>query len=490
MSSVFKRARDRKRPGSSWYVAYVDDKGVRRTIRGCPDKAATEAMARKLETEADLRRRGVIDPRSDAYAAHEARPLAEHVREFSEYLIAKGGTEAHATVSRHRIARVAALILGARPETVAPPPAGLTRKDRARLDEAVAGRLQAARVSDLSPSRVQCALGALRNHGLSLETVNHHVRAIKAFSRWLWKDGRAREHTLAHLSTSNPEADRRLKRRALTRDEAARLVRATQSGPVVKGMSAEDRAMAYRVALSTGFRADEMRSLLPEAFRLETNPPQVVCEAGYTKNGHKAEQPIPCALAALLQPWLASRAPGRPLFKLRRPAEMLRVDLEAAGIPFETASGVVDFHGLRATYVSHLVASGASVKTCQVLARHSTPSLTIGVYAKASLHDITGAVEALPDLTSTAPQPEGDVLAATGTDGGCALTALGQRGGDGSGRNPSATVASDTPPAPPGEERNSLELTGFVASGRNLTGMGRGGIEPPTPGFSVLCSTS
>jgi hypothetical protein len=53
--------------------------------------------------------------------------------------------------------------------------------------------------------------------------------------------------------------------------------------------------------------------------------------------------------------------------------------------------------------VSHLVAPGASVKTCQTLARHSTPSMTISVYAKASLHDIKGAVDAPPD-----PTPRGD----------------------------------------------------------------------------------
>jgi hypothetical protein len=50
-----------------------------------------------------------------------------------------------------------------------------------------------------------------------------------------------------------------------------------------------------------------------------------------------------------------------------------------------------------------VVNSGASVKTCQTLARHSTPVLTIGVYAKKSLHDLAGAVEALPDLTPKSP---------------------------------------------------------------------------------------
>jgi hypothetical protein len=94
---------------------------------------------------------------------------------------------------------------------------------------------------------------------------------------------------------------------------------------------------------------------------------------------------------------------------------ILRVDLEAAGIPYETDAGIADFHSLRGCYISYLVSSGASVKTCQTLARHSTPSLTIGVYAKASLHDISGAVEALPDLTTRARQPK--ALRKTGTDG-------------------------------------------------------------------------
>ena len=62
------------RPGSSWYVAFVDEHGVRRTVKGCPDKAVTEALARRLESEAELRRRGVIVPRTDAYARTRRGP--------------------------------------------------------------------------------------------------------------------------------------------------------------------------------------------------------------------------------------------------------------------------------------------------------------------------------------------------------------------------------------------------------------------------------
>src|SRR5271157_704965 len=100
---------------------------------------------------------------------------------------------------------------------------------------------------------------------------------------------------------------------------------------------------------------------------------------------------------------------------------MLAIDLMAVGIDPETDSGVIDFQALRGTYISHLVSSGASVKTCQPLARHSSPVLTIGIYAKASLHDIAEAVESLPDLTPT--QPHREALSATGTEGGPLPTA-------------------------------------------------------------------
>jgi hypothetical protein len=52
-----------------------------------------------------------------------------------------------------------------------------------------------------------------------------------------------------------------------------------------------------------------------------------------------------------------------------------------------------------------------------VKARRSTPVLTTGVYAKTSLHDLAGAVEALPDLTPKSPVRENQSMQATGTDG-------------------------------------------------------------------------
>src|SRR5262249_59766761 len=157
---------------------------------------------------------------------------------------------------------------------------------------------KAVRVSDLSLSKALDALQSLRiGEGFNQQTINHYIRAVKAFSRWLWKDKRAREHHLAHLATSNPEVDRRYVRRALSPEEAARVIQAAEAGPAVMGMTGIDRAMLYSVALATGFRPGrELRPLTPERFDLDGDPPTIAVTPSYTKNKQPAVQPIPLPL--------------------------------------------------------------------------------------------------------------------------------------------------------------------------------------------------
>src|SRR5262249_18562869 len=74
-------------------------------------------------------------------------------------------------------------------------------------------------------------------------------------------------------------------------------------------------------------------------------------------------------------------------------------------------------HALRHSYVSALAKSNAPVKIIQTLARHSTPTLTLGVYAHVGLFDQSAALDALPDLTRPARYSQPAVLARTGTEG-------------------------------------------------------------------------
>src|SRR4051812_33679964 len=94
--------------------------------------------------------------------------------------------------------------------------------------------------------------------------------------------------------------------------------------------------------------------------------------------------------------------------------------------------------------ISDLLASGASVKVSQTLARHSTPSLTIGLHAKASLQDINGAMDSLPDPGMSAPMPEAKAATVT-EDQNANISKLlfPAYAGDGTGRNPSVTKKHD-----------------------------------------------
>ena len=159
-----------------------------------------------------------------------------------------------------------------------------------------------------------------------------------------------------------------------------------------------------------------------------------------TKNHREAVQPLPADVAAALGEYLRNKPAGVPVWpgKWRsRAFLMIQGDLGEARTTLisearderereqrsrshflaycDAVGRYIHFHALRHTYVSRLVQSGASPKTAQSLARHSTVQLTLGRYSHAGLFDLTAAVDALPSLLPTGPNAEAP--AATGTDG-------------------------------------------------------------------------
>jgi hypothetical protein len=93
---------------------------------------------------------------------------------------------------------------------------------------------------------------------------------------------------------------------------------------------------------------------------------------------------------------------------------ILRQDLKAAEIPYKDAQNkVADFHALRRTSITMVVRSGANEKLAQDLARHSTPSLTIGRYPHVGLEDRSAVLSALPPMISQGSTTAGN---SAGTD--------------------------------------------------------------------------
>ncbi|HEX5104775.1 MAG TPA: site-specific integrase, partial [Pirellulaceae bacterium] len=284
-----------------------------------------------------------------------------------------------------------------------------------------------------------------REKGKSAATCNGYLRSIKSFTRWLHRDRRFRIDPLATLEALNEATDRRRQRRELMPTELAQLIETTANRTLPEHrFIGPDRAMLYCLAVGTGFRASELRSLTPGSFDLDGNPATVTVAAAYSKRRRDDVQPISRSLAGLIRSWLEGKESDERLFA-HMPgdtARMLRADLAAARdawidaakdddaerkrragsdfLAYRNAAGeVFDFHGFRHAFISAVVSGGASVKVAQELARHSSPTLTIGRYSHTRLYDLEGALAALPTMRMPhgTGEPKPQTLRATGTCG-------------------------------------------------------------------------
>ena len=265
MASVFKPA------GASKYViSYTDENGRRRKKAGATDKAVSERIGRDIENRIALRREGVIDAKTDALVTHEARPLADHLADWRVGILARGKTARHADQYHTRAGP------GGRVVAWRPPgrhrPAGEEARGPHRAARTLADALKAARLSDLAPDRIQAALARLRQAGKSNQTVNHHRAAVRAFVRWCGDNGRLRDNPMRGVKGFNVAEDPRHPRRALTPDEAVRLIQAAERGRVVRRMTGPDRARLYDLALGSGVPGRRTGQPDPRAVRPGRRP--------------------------------------------------------------------------------------------------------------------------------------------------------------------------------------------------------------------------
>src|SRR5262249_419420 len=146
--------------------------------------------------------------------------------------------------------------------------------------------------------------GAAGEPGLSAQTFNFFLGAVKQFCRWLVKGGRAAQSPVAHLEGLNVRTDRRHDRRALTADELRRLLAGAEGGPVVKGMTGPERRLLYWLAVETGLRAGELASLTRDSFDFGCDPATVTVAAAYSKRRRDDTLPLRPALADAMRAFL------------------------------------------------------------------------------------------------------------------------------------------------------------------------------------------
>ena len=407
--ATYKDRKGKTRESSKWYVELRHKDTVCR-LPAFKDKASSEEFGRKVErlsacrtaeelpppelsrwvdslpsnTLAVLARMKILDSRRLA----SSKALKEHVEDFKLSLVAKGSSELHAIQTAKRVEF---------------------------LTDACGFRF----FTDITGDKVESKLQEMRNgpSPVSIQTSNYYLGAIKHFCRWMVRDRRASESALEHLRPLNARLDtNRRERRALTTDEQRRLVDASERGPERFGMSGPERAMLYLLALETGLRAGELRSLTRSSFHLDTTPPTVTVAAGYSKRRREDTCYLKASTANALESFLRVLLPSAQVFRMPHPVKlvaMLREDLTAAGIEHETDEGVLDFHGLRHAFITSLTQAKVDPRTIQTLARHSTITLTMDRYAHSVRSDEVAGIQRLPDLTS----PDSMRARATGTDG-------------------------------------------------------------------------
>ena len=254
---------------------------------------------------------------------------------------------------------------------------------------------------------------------ISPRTKQHHLKACKQFTSWMLRDGQATTNPIQYLTTDF-SVETQNPRRALTQKEIITLLSYTENAKPIGDMTGWERSLVYRLAMETGLRANELRSLKRLSFSKTGMTVRV--EAKYTKNRKEAIQPVKPATMELIQQHIILKAPNAPAFRLpnNNLSKFFKKDVEEARIAWileakdsseeylrrtesdflklKTKAGKLDFHALRHTFGSLLAASGVHPKTAQKLMRHSDINLTMNIYTHVQESETQAAIDSLPDF--------------------------------------------------------------------------------------------
>jgi hypothetical protein len=254
MASLFRPTytdkQGRQRKASKWYGQYTDADGIKRRVPLSANKTAAQQMLNSLVRKAELGKAGC----GDRFEDHRKTPLVKHRDEWETSLRANGRGDEYVKL---KLARLKSILDGCK----------------------------FTFLTDLSADRLEVFLDGLRkDDGLSIQTRNDYLQAVKQFVRWLVENDRLDRSPFARLKGGNVKLDRRHDRRDLPPDELAKLLDATRnSSTKFRDLDGIDRFHLYLTACGTGFRVGELASLTPASFDLDEATATLA--AVDTKNG-------------------------------------------------------------------------------------------------------------------------------------------------------------------------------------------------------------
>ena len=401
--SIFKR-----QDGGPWYITWYDHAGKRREqCTKTTDKTTAQRILADKLADVALRREGIIDPRQESLITEAGKPIEMHLADFQAMMEARQGSEGHVKRTLLFIREVC-----------------------------TAARFE--KPSDITADGMNRYMASMKAAGNAARTIQGRVVAMKAFTRWLADHAKLSHDPLRSVKRPSVKTDRKLRRRMLTPAEWPYVRAATLTSGPRDGMNPLERVALYAVAIQTGLRSNELRSLTKSDLFLAGDKPYVRCRAENAKNDQGARQYIQGDVAAELRRIVATKTPTAPVFAMPNEwdvADMLRADLAAARkqwldevkhdpdarakreesdfLAVGNHDGeMLDFHSLRHTCGSWLALQGIQPNVIKTVMRHSTIMLTMDTYGHL-LPDqhadaIGGMVNMLADKTP---------LAATGTGG-------------------------------------------------------------------------
>jgi len=406
-------------------INFTDNRQIRRRLAAFSNKQASERAAEKIgdllsaggilsrdlqdwiESIPEKMRKkltsfGLIDDQK--MLAHLGKPLTEHLHEFCEGLAADKRKKSYIKQTKANIERI----------------------------------LSSCRFkvwSDIDGNKVKTFLAKSRSpDGYGDATYNAYLRSFKMFCSWLVREDRVAGSDPMKNHPLIRQTEFRKRRRALTVDEAHRLLDATEAAVKRFNMTGHERTLVYRLALETGLRASEIKSLSVLSFDFEAEYKTVHVKPSDTKGKRPADLILMDETAEALKEFFSGKKPTDKAFAMPHTANtaaMLKADLKEAGIEYTDSSGRdCDFHSLRHTFITNLALAGVHPAVVQKLARHSSIELTMKYYTHV-LHDSeVNAIAALENLqctrrkdTQTYTTIDGHRLKKSDNDGKAAISA-------------------------------------------------------------------
>ena len=376
-----------------WRTVIFDHNGKRKMFTLGTSKTAAQKQADMLELrEREIKNGLRPKPEAEAKAKKAARPFGEVCAEYMAWGRAQGGRQGLPWDDEHALKKERELLFWHD---------ALALKDIADVEDVL--------------TKVERECRKMLDAGNCGKTVSNRVQHLKSLFFWCKDRDYLTENPLKKLGKFDTAPT--FVRRAMTLEEYNALM----------CHCADHRQLLYEVASCSGLRENELRKLEPK--HLDRKQCGIRVDRKVDKARKERLQPIPAALMERLTAFVASgeakelykrvyrnqgerperkEPPENPLLYVpSNPTTMLKKDLEAAGIPYETEEGRLDFHALRTAYINFLIDVGANPKTTQSLARHATLDMTMNVYGRAREDSRRETVEALGRMLSTGGSAKG-----------------------------------------------------------------------------------